>query len=160
MEMINRNDIIASYINFDCEPNINNILQQYKDLIYLPVIHEKNGKMVFQSWDFNKMHLRKNPLFIKNIVYEPFGEFIKTEIPELIFVPAVAFDIKGNRVGYGAGYYDKTLESMENVIKIGVAFDFQVLDWEIEVESYDIGMDYILTEKRFIMIKKPNQILY
>jgi len=56
----------------------------------------------------------------------------------------VAFDIHGNRIGYGRGYYDRLLKKMAGV-KVGVAYDFQVLE-KIPSEKHDVGMDIIATD--------------
>lgn len=66
----------------------------------------------------------------------------------LIVVPGVAFDLSGRRIGYGKGYYDKTLHLLEGQGKfIGFSYDFQVLD-EIAGEPHDVTMDWIFSETR------------
>lgn len=70
--------------------------------------------------------------------------FDKKEI-DLVIVPGVAFDRKGNRTGYGKGYYDRFLKDM-SALKIGVCHSFQLLD-EIESEEHDVKMDMIVTER-------------
>ncbi len=79
---------------------------------------------------------------------EPTGEL--TEVQTLI-VPGSVFDLKGYRIGYGGGYYDKYLKS--NHLKIGVCFDFQVVD-ELPIESHDVKLDMLITEKRIINFKE------
>lgn len=67
---------------------------------------------------------------------------------EVFFIPGLAFDAFGNRVGYGKGYFDRTLKNTRSSIFIGVCYDFQfILDDILESDNNDIGMDYILTEK-------------
>ncbi|MBQ9076749.1 MAG: 5-formyltetrahydrofolate cyclo-ligase [Muribaculaceae bacterium] len=68
---------------------------------------------------------------------------------EMIIVPAIAYDRNGNRVGRGKGYYDRLLQKSSHTIKIGVGYDFQLVD-NIEVEPHDIPVDAIITEKFFI----------
>lgn len=67
-------------------------------------------------------------------------------------VPGVAFDIKGNRIGFGAGYYDKFFSANPDVFKIGLCYEFQMCD-EIFADRFDVPMDVIITEKRIIYIK-------
>lgn len=62
---------------------------------------------------------------------------------DVVIVPGVAFDRKGNRLGRGKGYYDKML-CCTSAWKIGICFDFQLLD-SIPVESQDISMDEVIT---------------
>ena len=63
---------------------------------------------------------------------------------DLIIVPGVAFDRKGNRLGRGRGYYDRFLCHHLDVKRIGICFDFQLVD-EVPAESFDIRMDEVLT---------------
>lgn len=69
---------------------------------------------------------------------------------DLIVIPGVAFDVKGKRIGYGKGYYDKSLHSLEGGGKlVGFCYDFQLVD-EITDEPHDVKMDMLITEKRVI----------
>ena len=72
---------------------------------------------------------------------------------DLVLVPAVAFDLEGHRIGYGFGYYDKFLKKVPKSVKIGLAFDFQVVD-KIPKEEHDVPVDFIVTEERIINCKK------
>ena len=72
---------------------------------------------------------------------------------DLVLVPGIAFDIGGHRIGYGFGFYDKFLKKVPKAIKIGLAFDFQVVD-EIPHEEHDVPVDFIITEQRAIECKK------
>jgi len=77
---------------------------------------------------------------------EPTGpEFTATDEVEMIVVPGVAFDHKGNRIGRGRGFYDRLLKSTPNAYKVGVAFDFQMFD-EIPTEAFDVPMDLVIAE--------------
>ena len=77
---------------------------------------------------------------------EPTGpEYKELDKVELIIVPGVAFDRRNNRMGRGRGFYDRLLKSTPNAKKIGVAYDFQMLD-EIPVEEHDVKMDEVLSE--------------
>ena len=72
--------------------------------------------------------------------------------PAVIFVPLLAFDRKGNRLGYGAGYYDAALRDMrarQQLIAIGVAFDEQEFA-AIPREPQDEPLDMVLTPSRVI----------
>ncbi|MDR1585660.1 MAG: 5-formyltetrahydrofolate cyclo-ligase [Prevotellaceae bacterium] len=62
---------------------------------------------------------------------------------DLALVPGLAFDLKGGRLGRGKGYYDKLL-SCANLYKIGVCFDFQLLD-KIPCDEHDVLMDKVIT---------------
>lgn len=69
----------------------------------------------------------------------------------ICFVPGIAFDKKGNRLGFGKGYYDRFLRDKSHITKIGICYDFQLLKHiEIPAEDFDIKMDMIITEKEII----------
>ena len=61
-------------------------------------------------------------------------------------MPGVAFDRKNNRVGYGGGFYDRFLEKNPDILRVAVAFDFQILD-QVPVWPTDIYPQIIVTEK-------------
>lgn len=74
-------------------------------------------------------------------------------IPNIIIVPLLAFNIKGDRVGYGGGYYDKYLTKMKNslqginCVKVGLCFENHTTDvWNIE--NHDVKLDYIVTSTK------------
>ena len=64
----------------------------------------------------------------------------------LMIMPGVAFDRKNNRVGYGGGFYDRFLEKNPDILRVAVAFDFQILD-QVPVWPTDIRPQIIVTEK-------------
>lgn len=82
--------------------------------------------------------------------YEPAKDKILPVKPEefdLVVVPGVVFDKNLNRIGFGKGYYDRILCSLNDGAKaVAVAYDFQVLD-EVPSEEHDIKVDMIITEK-------------
>jgi 5-formyltetrahydrofolate cyclo-ligase len=69
---------------------------------------------------------------------------------DAILVPAVAFDRRGYRIGYGGGYYDRFLPRVPRAAKIGVAFVSQIIE-EIPVDGHDLPVDLIVTEKEVIV---------
>jgi 5-formyltetrahydrofolate cyclo-ligase len=67
-------------------------------------------------------------------------------LPDIILVPGLAFDVAGNRLGYGGGYYDRYLSTCKNKpVKIGVCFQTNLYNI-IPTDYHDIKMDYIVTE--------------
>ena len=67
----------------------------------------------------------------------------------LLILPGSAFDVKGYRIGYGKGYYDRYLQLHPELLPMAVAFDFQVLE-EIPHEAHDRRAQVIATDKRMI----------
>jgi 5-formyltetrahydrofolate cyclo-ligase len=67
----------------------------------------------------------------------------------LVIVPMVAGDLKKNRLGYGKGYYDRFLKKTD-AVKIGLLFENQLYPHDLPTESFDIQLDFLITEKRII----------
>jgi len=121
-----------------------NYLEKKKIKIALPVI-KKNFEMSFIKCSLNE------PFLINNYgIPEPCTR--KVVYPDILLVPLVAFDKKLNRLGYGAGYYDRAIERLKKrkkIISIGLAFDFQEFN-SIPISSYDQKLDYIFTNRKIL----------
>ena len=145
--------IIAGYYPSNYEVDILNFLERAskkKFRIVLPVI-KSSSKMSFKSWIF------KEPLYVNKFgMLEP-KDTKKEIIPDLIMVPLVAFDERLNRIGYGKGYYDRSLQKInktkKRTISLGIAYSFQKCG-SIPVNKHDFKLDYIFTERGII---SPNQ---
>lgn len=73
---------------------------------------------------------------------------------DLIVAPGVAFDNRGGRIGYGAGYYDRYFKKISNersniIKKIALAYNFQVID-NVPMDEQDVKIDCIITEKHIL----------
>ncbi len=86
-----------------------------------------------------------------NILEPKLDKIIEVPIEsiDIIIVPGVGFDEHGCRIGHGAGYYDKLLNESINAIHIGLAFEIQIVE-KVPIESHDLPVDIIITEKRKI----------
>tara|TARA_B100000686_G_C16648937_1_gene894425 strand:- start:313 stop:879 length:567 start_codon:yes stop_codon:yes gene_type:complete len=140
---------IAGYYPANHEVNVVNFLQEASKKnfnIVLPVVKSSN-KMIFKSWVFQE------PLYVNKFgILEP-KKSKKEIIPDLIMVPLVAFDSKLNRIGYGKGYYDRSLNKIvkikKKIVSLGIAYSFQRCA-SIPVNKYDFKLDYIFTEQGII----------
>jgi 5-formyltetrahydrofolate cyclo-ligase len=66
---------------------------------------------------------------------------------DVVFIPLLAYDKSGERVGYGGGYYDRfLLNTKKNVLKVGLSF-FEPVEKILNVEEHDIKLDYVITPK-------------
>ncbi|MCK9175464.1 MAG: 5-formyltetrahydrofolate cyclo-ligase [Desulforhopalus sp.] len=68
---------------------------------------------------------------------------------DLLLMPGTVFDLRGGRFGYGGGFYDRYVAPIPEAVRIGLAFDLQVVD-RLELAAHDQLLDYIITEKRII----------
>ena len=140
---------IAGYYPSNYEVNILNFLNEAakrKFKIVLPVLISSN-KMSFQPWIF------KEPLYVNKFgMLEP-KNINKNIVPDLVLVPLVVFDNYLNRIGYGKGFYDRSLKKMSIIKKksifLGIAYSFQRCQ-KIPTNKYDYKLDYIFTEKGII----------
>lgn len=110
---------------------------QEKEII-LPVVKGKELEL--------RKYTGKNKLIKGSYgIEEPIGELVKDyDRIELAIIPGVGFDLQGNRLGRGKGYYDRLLPKLK-AYKIGICFQFQVIE-PIPFEFFDIPMDEVWTE--------------
>jgi len=81
---------------------------------------------------------------------EPVGDMrVPVEEIELILVPGLAADLRGNRMGYGKGYYDRFLETAPQSIKAMLVPERFVYD-SLPVKPHDVPVDYIVTEQQIL----------
>lgn len=109
---------------------------------YLPVV--ENNDLVFRKYHPSTT-FSKSSLGIQEPIGDNFTDFNKVD---LIVVPGIAFDRKMNRMGRGKGYYDRFLTKI-SATKVGICFDFQLLD-EIPADERDVKMDYLISENELI----------
>ncbi len=79
-------------------------------------------------------------------IAEPLDDKPEVE-PDVVLLPLLAFDACGNRLGYGGGFYDRTLAKLRAkrpVLAVGLAYDEQRVD-AVPVEAYDQRLDWVLT---------------
>lgn len=71
---------------------------------------------------------------------------------EVIFIPGLGFDVKGYRLGYGGGFYDRVLRET-SALKVGVCYSFQLVE-SLPVEPHDVPVDLIITESGIFRCQK------
>lgn len=71
---------------------------------------------------------------------------------DYFIVPGVVFGVRGERIGRGGGYYDRALAAGKGALRIGFAYDFQLIEEEIAQEPWDAPMDVIVTDRRLIEV--------
>ena len=77
--------------------------------------------------------------------------------PDILLVPLLAFDRRGNRIGYGAGYYDMTIAALraaKPIVAVGIAYAAQEVDM-VPVTPRDACLDLVLTEREVIDFREP-----
>jgi 5-formyltetrahydrofolate cyclo-ligase len=113
--------------------------------LLLPVVVEWARPLVFREW---RPGMRMVP-GIWGIPVPAEGEAV---LPDAVVAPLVGFDPQGYRLGYGGGYYDRTLAALPaRPLAIGAGFDLSGLE-TIHPQPHDISMDLIVTERRTIRV--------
>ncbi len=141
-------EIIASYMPMRTEINP---LKAMHDLVVagkrvcVPIIQGQGQALEFHEWTPDC-----------ELIEGEFGAFIPKNtaclIPDFVLAPMVAFDNAGTRLGYGGGFYDRTLEKLRGqkpTPYIGLAFEAQLSSKPLPKEATDIALDGIITENGF-----------
>ena len=109
-------------------------------LTALPVVVAPRSPLVFREWHPG-IELLKGPLDI------PYPADSQQLTPQAVLLPMNGWDAQGYRLGYGGGFFDRTLAAMAaKPLVIGVSYELARLD-TIHPQSWDIPMDYVVTER-------------
>jgi len=114
----------------------------------VPVIEGEGMPLKFSRWQ-PEGAMRDGPFGARVPEVDDFFE------PEIVVVPLVAFDARGGRLGYGGGFYDRTLELLRGkraTLAIGFAFDAQEAE-VLPLEATDQPLDMMVTESRVLQFK-------
>ena len=105
----------------------------------LPAVIDKKGPLEYRAW-------RPGDPLVDGVWNIPIPERRDIVTPQVVLAPLVGFDPACYRLGYGGGYFDRTLAALApRPWAIGVGFELSLID-TIHPQPYDIPMDYIVTE--------------
>ncbi len=154
IEQVKHCSSLMMFLSFGSEVNTDQIIrwawQQGKRVLVPRCKPETREMVIYAIASFEEV--QPGYFGIREPLQDVLEPVAKQEI-DLVAVPAVAFDRKGYRVGYGGGYYDRFLASM-NVPTIGLIFSCQLV-LEVPTDKYDLPVQGIVTEKEFIAIGIP-----
>lgn len=137
--------VVAGYVPIRAELDIMPTLEQLAGkghMVGLPVTGEKETLLAFRFWQPGDPLVRG-----RYNVQEPESraELIQ---PDILLVPLVAFDERGYRIGYGAGYYDRTINWLRQGKKpltcIGIGYHFQRVE-KVPTEGHDEPLDKVIS---------------
>lgn len=148
IEKIQSSSKFMLYVDFRNEVATRDIISKLLDLgkeVYLPVTLKEEKKLI-----------PKRIFSLDDLISGAYGilepridaPIIDPSLLDVVVVPGSVFDKNGYRTGYGGGYYDRFLEST-NAIRVGVCFDFQLVD-DVFPEEHDKRMNFIITEKSIL----------
>ena len=140
-------NICSSFISIYSEINtkeLNYYLLEKQKILCLPCVSTNHSHLIFRKYNFDQKLVRG-----KFDILEP-SDNNELLIPDVLFVPCLAFDKNGYRLGYGGGYYDKTfdylIKNKKKFTSVGYAFEGQKLS-SLPIDKYDIKLNYVMTEK-------------
>ena len=135
--------IVAAYWPIRDEIDSRPLLTRLMDSgqpVCLPVVTGQEEPLELRLWENGQ------PLYPSGFGTLAPAELAPVVIPDVVIIPLLAFDKKGTRLGYGKGYYDRTLALMDTKpLQIGYAFAAQELDF-IPREDHDMPLDLLITE--------------
>lgn len=113
--------------------------------VALPWFAGRGSAMQFREWI--------NPHDESLLVPDPYKALQPAQdnellVPDVVFVPLLGFNARGQRIGYGAGHFDKWLTSHPPKAAIGLAWDCQLVD-DLPVEPHDMSLTAVITPTRF-----------
>jgi 5-formyltetrahydrofolate cyclo-ligase len=133
---------LAGYMPMRTEINPLPAMSAHQGLVGVPVIMAAATPLKFREWGPGVA-----------MVAGDFGALIPEEgawvTPQVVIVPLLAFDARGFRLGYGGGFYDRTLQGLRAkgpVLAIGFAFEAQKVD-AVPIDAFDQKLDLVVTEK-------------
>jgi len=123
----------------DCRPLLISLMDSMHS-VCLPMVMGDEVPLEFRLWEAGA------PLYPAGFGTLAPAETAPTVEPDLIIIPLLGFDQFGTRLGYGKGYYDRTIAGMDkNPTLVGYAYSVQELE-NIPRETHDIPLDYVVTE--------------
>jgi 5-formyltetrahydrofolate cyclo-ligase len=144
-----RGAVVSGFSPIRSEINPMPLLRRFADAgaeLALPTIVARGKALSFRAWTFGQ-ELQRGQWGIR----EPKGDCPELH-PDVLIVPLAAFDRRGNRIGYGAGYYDLTLtalRAMKPIMAVGIAYAVQEID-AVPALPHDAPLDLVLTERAVI----------
>jgi 5-formyltetrahydrofolate cyclo-ligase len=141
---------ISLYLHMGSEVRTSTILAWclgHQKRVIVPVIDRANRRLIFSELKAPQSELEPGTFGI----LEPRPEslrLVSLEEADVALVPGVVWDLHGYRIGYGGGYYDRTVNSLHgNLLTIGLAYEFQILR-ELPRTRYDTPVHKVVTERR------------
>jgi len=115
----------------------------------LPVIHRRGNPLLMRAWSFGA------PLEARQWGIKEPADDAPVVDPDVLIVPLACFDRAGHRIGYGAGYFDKTIRALrarKTVTAVGIAFAAQEIA-HVPATDFDERLDLVLTEREVIDLR-------
>ncbi len=150
MNLFSRTRIFASYLSIGNEfptDEIHFAIFQARATLCVPRYSDTRKQYLWTALGPNDP-LSRGPM---NVLQPLYRTYFPAGDVQVVFVPGIAFDTHGARIGYGGGNFDRLLAQLRpGVLKVALAFDCQVAPKGLPQEPHDVQMDYIVTESHWI----------
>lgn len=144
--------VIASYVSKDNEVDTRQLIRKALDQrkkVLIPVVKKDAVELTFSEIKNLGSELAPGSFGL----LEPKPEFLRPtglDSIDVLFVPGIAWDRAGYRIGWGRGYFDRTLKMLpDHVCSIGLGFDLQLVQ-RIPREQFDLPVKMVITESHMI----------
>jgi len=148
-------EVIFTYVSFQSEVDTFTIIEnalQIGKRVFVPRVSGPEIKF-YEMHSIASLHRSKFGILEPDATYDNDlnANTLCTGGRKIMILPGLAFDFSGNRIGYGAGYYDRylALHSKEGFLKIALAYDFQVVE-QVYSQEHDIKADIIITPEQIV----------
>ncbi len=136
---------VAGYYPIADEIDILPVLNSMPNPAALPCALQKDSPLIFRLW-------RATDVLDTDIYNIPCPvPTAQTTVPDIILVPLLAFDSRGYRLGYGGGFYDRTIAAYAPPVTIGIGIDALQMP-TVPIEATDQPLTHIVTETRILHI--------
>ena len=125
--------VVATYLSYPSEPDTTLFIKALLDQGIQVLVPETLDEGLLRWHDFVD------------------GQVLEIKSADLLFVPALAVDRKGNRLGRGKGYFDRELSALEGVPVFAVVFDSEILE-HVPTEDHDRRVDGVVTQEQILKI--------
>jgi len=144
LSAIRQASVVFVYVSISGEVDTHPLIDQLEALAILVVVPQIINRTHMRAIRFPGWPLMEpGPMGI----LAPPDKPAWTKPIDVAIIPGLGFSDAGHRLGFGAGYYDRWLAEHTQLVKIGVGFEFQILD-EIPIDAHDVSMDMVVTESR------------
>ena len=137
---------VMSYMAKEIEISLDNLFEDRSKKWFLPVVKNEPTKKD-KDYIIAAPYIPGSTKLVKNRfdILEPEGEVVQPRFIDVIFVPGLCFDAERNRIGFGAGFYDRFLKLNPHSFKIGVC-PKECLIEKLPLDSWDVKLDLIVTD--------------
>ena len=154
-ELLDQVPVLGAYIAFDGELDLSPLIKScWSSGITIAIPEVQKNELIFKNYTPNS-RLVKTEL---GLLAPKGGDRIPLQKLAAILVPLTAFTKKGDRLGMGAGYYDRSLQKVPGLIRIGVAHAFQEVN-KVDTHRADVMLDAVVTEKYFVITSRRGKSL-